>query len=99
VKHLRKPTMPVPPWELPAVEDIAPVLVDEPAPAKPKKAIKPLPLKPRDAFPKPVGQLAGRVFMGPLNVSDLAYMAKALLQMHDELCELRERIRILEAEE
>lgn len=35
--------------------------------------------------------------MGALNVSDLHYMAMALLQTHDELCELRERVRILEA--
>jgi len=36
------------------------------------------------------------VFQGRLNVSDLDYMAKAILQMADEMHELRERVRQLE---
>jgi len=45
---------------------------------------------------KPADKLVGRVFQGRLNVSDLDYMAKAILQMADENHEMRERIRRLE---
>ncbi len=40
--------------------------------------------------------LSGRVFQGRLNVSDLDYMAKAIMQLCDENYELRERVRRLE---
>ena len=46
---------------------------------------------------KDVKRLINRTFRGALNTSDLDYMAKAILQMHDEMHELRERVRILEA--
>lgn len=50
----------------------------------------------KNGRPSPAGLLSGRVFQGRLNVSDLDYMAKAILQMCDENHELRERIRRLE---
>lgn len=43
-----------------------------------------------------IAPLAGRVFQGRLNISDLPYMAKAILQISDENHELRERVRALE---
>lgn len=46
----------------------------------------------------PVVTVASRVFSGNLNASDLRYMAMAIMQMSDDLHELRERVRQLEAE-
>ncbi len=116
MKHMRKPTMPVTPWDIP--EPVA----EEPWDKTPdeitiERARLGLGPKKKLGHPRkesannnvmhrispaqstPVGALIGRTFMGALNVSDLHYMAMALLQTHDELCELRERVRILESRE
>lgn len=42
--------------------------------------------------------MAARCFTANLNASDLRYMALALLQMQDTICELKERVRALESE-
>lgn len=116
MKHMRKPTIPVAPWDIPNPAgdawDYAPEaekierewaqVEREKAEKEAKKKVskpveKPVIHRPSTAQSTPVGALIGRTFMGALNVSDLHYMAMALLQTHDELCELRERIRILEA--
>ena len=114
MKHMRKPTMPVTPWDIPepAKEEPWDMTPDE---ITIERARLGLGAKKKMGRPKkepvdnrlmhslsptqstPVGALIGRTFMGALNVSDLHYMAMALLQTHDELCELRERVRILEA--
>jgi hypothetical protein len=44
----------------------------------------------------PLDIMATRAFTSNLNVSDLRYMALALLQLQDELHEARERIKRLE---
>ena len=41
--------------------------------------------------------MAARCFTGNMNASDLKYMAMALLQMQDTICELKERVRKLES--
>ena len=41
--------------------------------------------------------MATRCFSGNMNASDLKYMAMALLQMQDTICELKERVRKMEA--
>lgn len=41
--------------------------------------------------------MATRCFSGNMNASDLKYMAMALLQMQDTICELKERVRKLES--
>ncbi len=113
MKHMRKPTMPVTPWDIPIMDqkdwDFTPDEVEiEKARQKrlaEKKATtqakEPVEKPVMHSFPPaqstPVRDLVGRTFMGALNVSDLHYIAMALLQTHDELCELRERVRILEA--
>lgn len=110
---MRKPTMPVTPWDIPAAHekdwDFAPDeiqieqarqkrLAEKKASTQAKEpAEKHLMHKIPPAQSTPISALVGRTFMGALNVSDLHYMAMALLQTHDELCELRERVRILEA--
>ena len=109
MKHMRKPTMPVTPWDIPSVDaddwDKTPDEIQIEA-ARQKLQVEKPRKKPVDkslmhsltpAQSTPIGGLIGRTFMGALNVSDLHYMAMALLQTHDELCELRERVRILEA--
>jgi len=40
--------------------------------------------------------MATRCFSGNMNASDLKYMAMALLQMQETICELKERVRVLE---
>ena len=45
----------------------------------------------------PISLMASRFFTGNLNASDLRYMALALLQMQDTICELKERVRKLES--
>lgn len=114
MKHMRKPTMPVTPWDIPepVVEEEWDKTPDEITIERarlglgPKKKLgrprkEPVNKAVMHSFPPahstPIGGLIGRTFMGALNVSDLHYMAMALLQTHDELCELRERVRILEA--
>lgn len=104
MKHLRKPTMPVTPWDIPSPTghnwDLTPdeeriqVALDR-AKAKPP-AENEVTHRIPPAQPTPASALIGRVFMGRLNVSDLDYMAKAILQMADENHELRERVRKLE---
>jgi hypothetical protein len=81
-----RPTMPTQPWEIPdPAGDIWDHAPDEGAITAARNRAR-----------KPADELAGRVFMGRLNVSDLDYMAKAILQMCDENHELRERVRRLE---
>ncbi len=41
--------------------------------------------------------MATRCFSGNMNASDLKYMAMALLQMQETICELKERVRKLES--
>lgn len=113
MKHMRKPTMPVTPWDIPEagsadwdftpneteIEQARQKRLAEKKAAKQAQEPAQKPAMHRISPPQstPVGALVGRTFMGALNVSDLRYMAMALLQTHDELCELRERVRILEA--
>ena len=116
MKHLRKPTIPIAPWEIPdATGDAWDYTPEERqmeqewhraeierAAAKPSPESAPNPVESRVLHRKspnqstPSSALIGRVFMGRLNVSDLDYMAKAILQMADENHELRERVRKLE---
>lgn len=93
-------TVPVAPWDIPDVDDwdrtpdeitIERARQANPQPKK-KKVINKLPANKCT----PIHALVGRTFMGHLNVSDLDYMAKAILQVLDEMHELRERVRILE---
>ncbi len=46
--------------------------------------------------PDPIGAILSRTFTGNVNVSDLKYIALAVLQLCDENHELRERVRRLE---
>lgn len=115
MKHLRKPTIPIAPWEIPDATgdewDFTPeerqierewhrVEIEREADKSSTEAqnsvddhcIGHIAPRPSD----PASALIGRVFMGRLNVSDLDYMAKAILQMADENHELRERVRKLE---
>lgn len=103
MKHLRKPTIPTAPWDIPGPtgpnwhltpdeERIQAALDRAKARAAEKEDIHSIP--PNQS--KPASALIGRVFMGRLNVSDLDYMAKAILQICDEHHELRERVRVLE---
>lgn len=116
MKHLRKPTIPIAPWEIPDATgddwDYTPEerqigrewhrAETERAAAKLSTGKAPIPVESRVLHRKSPNQptltsaLIGRVFMGRLNVSDLDYMAKAILQMADENHELRERVRKLE---
>lgn len=91
-------TLPIAPWDIPDPsgeewDHTPPETVIEAA-QKPveKRVIHKVPPN----HSTPTSALIGRTFMGALNVSDLHYMAMALLQTHDELCELRERVRRLE---
>ena len=45
----------------------------------------------------PISLMAARCFTGNLNASDLRYMALAMLQMQDTICELKDRVRKLES--
>ncbi len=92
MKHV---TLPIPPWDIEPITEA--VLIGEAVP----KAVDGIELPVDEKFiptlkPTAVANLAGRAFAGRLNISDLDYMAKAILQMLDENCELRERIRRLE---
>lgn len=114
MKHMRKPTMPVTPWDIPepvqeeewdqtpdeiTIERARLGLGPKKKRGRPRKddAEKSAIHRISPAQSTSISALVGRTFMGALNVSDLHYMAMALLQTHDELCELRERVRILEA--
>jgi len=46
-----------------------------------------------------LADIATRAMAGSYNISDIRYMAMALLQMNDTLGELKERVRRLEAGE
>lgn len=88
------PTLPVAPWEVPAP---APkILGPEPVDTATGSHVDKLIHSPISKRASPAGDLIARTFMGRLNVSDLDYMAKAILQMCDENHELRERVRRLE---
>ncbi len=58
---------------------------------------------PTEPWPKTgtssLAEIATRARKGSYNVSDIRFMAMALLQMNDTLGELRERVRRLEAGE
>jgi len=43
------------------------------------------------------GEFIDRAMIGRMQPEDMAYMARALLQLADENAEMRERIRVLEA--
>lgn len=47
-------------------------------------------------MPPYMAKLIRDVFTGHVTNSDLVYMAKAILQMSDEIAELRERMRAME---
>jgi len=116
MKHLRKPTIPIAPWEIPDASgdewDFTPeerqierewhrVEIEREAyKPSPENTQNPVESRVLHSLPPthstPASALIGRVFMGRLNVSDLDYMAKAILQMADENHELRERVRKLE---
>jgi hypothetical protein len=49
--------------------------------------------------PAPIEAIATRCFAGNYNISDIRFMAMAILQMNDTIGELRERVRRLEAGE
>jgi hypothetical protein len=74
---------------------------DDPMPAKPPKVRQ----RPPPAQPlltpvtarTPLEVIGTRCFTASLNASDLRYIALAVLQVQDEACELRERVRQLEA--
>lgn len=109
MKHLRKPTMPVTPWDAAAASSdpsVSAIIRAKVAPVKREKQVEKDAQIPVDndcigelpAFlSPPVNILIGRTFMGRLNVSDLDYMAKAILELLDKMHELQERVRILEA--
>lgn len=103
MKHMRKPTIPVAPWGIPEVDekdwDFTPdeIAIEQARQDRPQDRAKKTTMhRISPAQSTSVGVLMGRTIMGQLNVSDLGYMAKALLQMSDEMHELRERVRILE---
>ncbi len=94
----RKITIPTSPWDL--HEDPMPMpinppkIADKDARKRMAEPVEKKPLTPATAR-TPLQLMATRCFMGNLNASDMKYMALALLQLQDELCELRERVRIL----
>lgn len=98
MKH--SPTMPIPSWEIPDPKSddwnhcppqmMERIIIED-------KSGKTCVQKQNTSQRAPLSILVGRTFRGALNASDLDYMAKAILQMHDEMHELRERVRILEA--
>jgi hypothetical protein len=49
--------------------------------------------------PAPIEAIATRCFMGNYNLSDIRFMAMAILQMNDTIGELKERVKRLEAGE
>jgi hypothetical protein len=75
-----KPTMPIPEWELDRSRH---------SPIKPGEGIIPI----NRASPTEV--LLSRTFRGVVNLSDLDYITKAVLQVNDENHELRECVRLL----
>jgi hypothetical protein len=81
---------PVAPWDIPFV-------TEEDLIAEARRDAASRPFHPVQPAPTPVVQLVARTFSGRLNVSDLDYMAKALLQMLDENHALREDVRLLKA--
>ena len=88
-----RPTLPIRPWDIPAkVPDTWHRRPSEEAIKAAQEALTAVQKPVRN----PADKLAGRVFMGRLNASDLDYMAKAILQLADENHELRERVRLLE---
>lgn len=93
-----RPTLPVQPWDIPDPTgerwDQTPsedAILSTAGPVD-KGVIH----KRKSGRPSDTAILLGRTFQGRLNVSDLDYMAKAILQICDENHELRERIRRLE---
>jgi hypothetical protein len=96
MKHVRKPTIPVAPWEIGDEWDRTP---SEPAIEQARKTLpkkKPVIHTKSTEQCTPIHAVIGRTFMGNLNVSDLKYIAMAVLQLSDENHELRERVRRLE---
>ena len=99
MKHQRKITIPTSPWDV--IEDPLPMpinppkIVDKAARKLAAKPVEKAPLTPASAR-TPIQLMATRCFVGNLNASDMKYMALALLQVQDEVFELRERVRILE---
>lgn len=60
-----------------------------------KRQLATMPTQPTD----PIETVAARCFTGNYNISDIRYMAMAIMQMNDALGELRERVRRLEERE
>jgi hypothetical protein len=56
---------------------------------------------PTEPWPKvgtsSLAEVATRAMHGSYNVSDIRFMAMALLQMQDMVCELKERVRQIES--
>jgi hypothetical protein len=106
----RRPvTMPTEPWDYDpqyGSEDPMPMpvnppkIVDKPVrktkPVQVPSGTKPVAARSWTKAGVTVETLASRAFTSNLNVSDIRVMALALLQMQDELLELRERVRELE---
>jgi hypothetical protein len=63
--------------------------------AKPTTATAPWP---EPGAKAPLALVAAKCLTEALNVSDLRYMALAVLQMQDTICELRERVKRLEGD-
>ena len=93
-----RPTMPVPKWEIP--DPAAAAWDQQPPESQIREVQNPVDMrlvhKKANTHIPATSVLSGRVFQGRLNVSDLDYMAMAILQMCDENFELRERVRQLE---
>lgn len=93
-----RPTLPVQPWEI--TDPTGEIWDHAPAETTISSVQKPVENRlvhnRKSGRPSDTAVLLGRTFQGRLNVSDLDYMAKAILQMCDENHELRERVRRLE---
>ena len=74
-------TMPIAPW------DVSPLCESDFDPILPVHRTQ----------NEPVANLAARLFAGDMNRSDMRYVAQAVLQLWDEMHELREHVRRLEA--
>ena len=89
-----KPTIPLAPWDIPRVSE-ADMLAQKPADKSEEKPTGPVE---KWYERSPVRLIADRTFAGSLNVTDLDYVARAVLQLWDEYRELRERMRIIEVD-
>jgi hypothetical protein len=100
----KRTTLPTSPWDDKwhhdpsfSVPKVAPPHLQKDVHKRQGKLVDKPPLTPVSAR-MPLDIMATRCFTGNLNASDLKYMALAVLQMQDELFELRERVRLLEGD-